>query len=1081
MVRRALFAMLLTLFTGCLLQAQTVTGSFTGTVFDASGAAVNGAQVTVTNDSTNFSATVVTNSSGDYTVTNLQPGTYKITIAVAGFQTSIIRQAVLLINQTARNDVHLKVGSAVETVSVDADPPLISTDTPQLSTVLDSHAVNRLLVNGRTVDQLLTTTSGNTSDGSSSSTPTLSGSLRWGGVYFTVDGGTYNDVGNGSAAYSYATNLTTLPSLDNIEEVKVESNLANAEYEGAAAISVVTKSGSNTFHGSLVEFNRNRALAAYNYFAARGSRKPTFNRNEFGGTIGGPIIKNKTFFFGNYEGYLQRQASYDNATVPTAAMRTGDFTALLALPKPIVLTNPATGQPFPQNNVITSGGASIDSRAQSLLSYYPTPTNTSVLATNFTQAVATKYNVYRYSVKLDQMVGHSHALSAGASYSDGNPYFVALGTPANYGNWSNAGYITQSAFVRDVYTINPTLVNEARFGYFSHRSIRVGQNTGYDPTTLFPGLFYKAGMIGGLPTISMSDANYSYQSIGDYGGAGHGPQTTLQITDNTTKQLSKHTLKGGVTINFINADVKAGTNSSVLGTFNFRGTYTGNAFADFLLGDIYSDTRAAANIPVNLSYQQYAFYGQDDWKVLPRLTLNYGLRYSFQSVPDEQHGDMTNFDFQTGQLVIRSKNGKLGSGVNQTILGTYPYTTSEQVNWGSQVFNADMKDFGPRLGFAYRVTGDSKTVLRGGYGIFYNFVPVYIGINQLAQSNYPFTLSQTYSSASTSSPSLTMANPFFTTPSVTANPTIYSVDRNVRNTRAQEWNLTVEQELPEQIGLRISYVGNKATQAPWYLYQMNYPTVQEPGAIQPYRPYQPWGTIYGLVTKGAAETNELQVEVTKRYNHGLYLQSSYTWNKSLNNVPVVFGPQNPYNPAADRGLADGIFQQNTFVNATWDLPVHGHGVLGGAVNGWTLAGMATFRGGMPFTPTFTANTQASYAGWLATRPNVVPGANPYAGAKTRTHWFNPSAFSIPAPFTYGNARRNSLIGPAQNLVNLSVQKQFSMMERYHLLFRIDAFNALNHPSFGTPAANISTTSTVGTITSTDQHNREVQIGGRFSF
>jgi hypothetical protein len=1066
----------------CPIVAQTVSGTLTGTVYDANGAALKGAHVEVRDASTNFSISSVTNDTGGYTVTNLQPDTYQITVSMPGFKTSIINNAVLLTNQVARNDFHLEVGGATETVAVNATASVISTENSPIASVIDSHAVDILLVNGRTVDQLLATVSGSTSDGALTSTPNLAGSLRWGGVYYTVDGGTFNDLGNGSAAYSYSTNLTTMPSLDTLEEVKVQTNMANAEYEGGSAISMVTKSGTNRFHGSLVEFNRNRALSAFTYFTSPGSTKPTFNRNEFGGTIGGPIRKDKTFFFGSYEGFLERQASYDVSTVPTNPMRTGDFTALLALSTPIVLTNPATGLPFPTSNVITSGGAAIDSRATALLSYYPQPTaGLTGLVNNFNASIAAKYDTKRISLKIDQILKHNNTLTLGGGYSDGNPYFVARGTPPTYGNWSDAGYITQSAFVRDVAVLSQTLVNEARFGYFSHRSVRVGQNTGYNPATLFSGLYYQAGMIGGLPTLNMNDANYSYQNLGDYGGAGHAPETTLQITDNLTKQLGHHTLKAGLSLNFNAVDSKPGTNSSVLGTFNFDGTYTGNSFADFLLGDVYSDTRAAATVPVNLRYEQYGFYVQDDWKVIPRLTLNYGLRYSFQTVPNEGHGDMTNFDYQTGQLVIRTSGGKMGSGVNQTILGQYPYTTSEAVGWGSQVITADMKDFGPRLGFAYRLTGDSKTVLRGGYGIFYNFIPMYIGINQLAQSNYPFTLSQTFSSATTTTPSLTLANPFFTTPKVTANPTIFSVDHNPKNARVQQWNLTLEQRLPDEIGLRISWVGNKTTQAPWYLYQMNYPVVQTQGAVQANRPYQPWGTIYGLVTKGAAETNELQIEATKRYSHGLYLQASYTWDKSLNNVPISSSPQNPYNPAGDRGLADGVFQQNTFVNASWDIPLRGHGVLGGAITGWTLAGMAQLRGGMPFTPTFTAVTQSSYTGWLATRPDVVPGVNPYAGGGSIKHWFNPAAFTRPAPFTYGNARRNSLLGPHQDVVNLSVQKLWSVREHYKLTLRMDAFNAFNHTSFWYPSANISNTSSVGIITGTDQDNREVQLGGRLTF
>ena len=1067
-----LLTLLLALCYTCL-RAQNITGSFTGTVYDTNGATVVGAAVQAVNAGTGVTLSAVSDKDGNYTFSNLQPGSYTLVFAATGFETVKIAKVVLLVNATAREDVHLKVGSSTETISVEGGAPVISTDDSAIGTVIDQHAMSKLLVNGRTVDQLVATTSGNTGD--SATAPALAGALHWGGTYFTVDGGTFNDMGNGAAAYSYATNLTTLPSTDTVQEVKVQANLANAEFEGGAAVVVVTKSGTNAFHGTLTEFNRNRDLAAFDRFAAAGSTKPTFNRNEFGGTVGGPIYKNKTFFFFSLEEFMQRKAAYDTATVPTALMRTGDFSELLALSTPITIKNPYTGIAYTNNKI-----PSIDSRASTLLGYYPTPTITTSLTNNFTTSVATKYDVQRWNLKIDHTLNAKNALSGGGSYSAGNPYFVALGTPSNYGNWSNAGYITQSLFVRDLTTFTPTLINEARVGYFSHRSIRVGQNTGFSPASLFPGLYYQAGMIGGLPTINMSDANYSYQGISDYGGSGHGPQTTIQVTDNLTKQWGRHTIKAGLVLNFSDVITKAGTNSSVLGTFGFNGTYSGNAFADFLLGYVYSSVRAAPTVPVDLRFRQNAFYGQDEWKVNSQLTLNYGVRYSLQTVPEEQHGDMTNFDFNTGQLVIRTSGGQMGSGVNKTILGTYPYTTSEQLGWGDRVIEPDYADVGPRLGFAYRLTDDGKTVLRGGYGIFYNFIPMYIGINQLANTNYPFTLSQSYSATAGSTPSLTLAAPFTTTASITANPTIYSVDHNLRNTRVQQWNLTLEQELPSNIGLRISYVGSKTTQAPWYLYQMNYPKVQKYGTVQANRPYQPWGTIYGLVTKGASETNELQVEVTKRYAHGLYYQGSYTWDKTLNNVPLAASPQNPYNPAGDRGAADGVYAHTGYINASWDLPAKGNGVLGGVIKGWTLSGMALFHSGLPFTPTFTAVTSSAYTGWLATRPDVVPGMNPYAGAHTMGKWFNSAAFQRPTAFTYGNARRNSLFGPHQTDIHLSLQREWSLFHGIKLMGRMDAFNVLNHPVLYTPAANI-TNSTAGQITSTNQDNREIQFGSKLTF
>jgi len=1074
MFRRHVFG-LLAMFTAlaCLgLRAQTVTGSVTGTVFDPSGSVLADVTITAIHAGTGMAATAVSDKNGNYTIASMQPGTYDVVFTASGFQTEKIQKVVLLVNAVVREDAHLKVGSQSETVSVDGGAPVISTEEASVGTVIDQHAISRLLVNGRTIDRLLTTVAGNTGD--SATAPVLAGALHWGGTYFTVDGGSFNDVGNGAAAYSYATNLTTFPSTDTVQEVKVQQNLAGAEFEGGAGVVVVTKSGTNQFHGSLSEFNRNRAVAAYDRFASAGSVKPPFNRNEFGGTLGGPIYKNKTFFFFSFEEFIQRKAGFDNTTVPTALERTGDFSELLALSTPIVLKNPYTGTAFPNNKI-----PGIDTRAATILSYYPAPTVSGALSNNYHASIATRYNVQRWNLKLDHALNAKNALSGGGSYAVGDPYFVSLSTPPNYGNYDNAGYITQSAWVRNVTTFSPTLVNEARIGYYSHRSIRVGQNRGFSPLSLFPDLYWQTGMIGGLPTFSFSDT-YAYQSIGDYGGSGHAPQTQIQATDSLTKQLGRHTLKAGLNINFIDSIAKAGSNSSVLGTFAFNGTYTGNAFADFLLGYVNSSVRAAATAPVDLRFRQYGFYAQDEWKATSRLTLNYGVRYSLQSVPVEQHGDMANFDFKSGQLVIRTSGGKMGSGVNSTILGKYPYTTSEAIGWGDRVIDPDYADVGPRLGFAYRVTGDSKLVIRGGYGIYYNFMPVYIGMNQLANSNYPFTLSQGYSATAGSTPSLTLAAPFTTTASISANPTIYSVDHNLRNARVQQWNLTVEQQLPGDIGFRLSYIGSKTTQAPWYLYQMNYPKVQTYGVVQPNRPYQPWGTIYGLVTKGAAETNELQVEVTKRFSHGVYYQGSYTWDKSLNNVPLAASPQDPYNPAGDRGFADGTYRHSGFINASWDLPFKASGVLGSVAKGWTLSGVAQFKSGLPFTPTFTAVTSSSYTGWLATRPDVVPGVDPDAGYHTLKQWFNPAAFQRPTAFTYGNARRNSLFGPHQTDIHVSLQREFAVYRNIKLQIRMDAFNALNHPVLYPPSSNVST-STAGLISSTNLDNRQVQFGGKLSF
>jgi len=1049
--------------------AQTVTGALVGTVTDSSGAAVAGAKVTAFDTKTNQSVTVTTASDGSYRIPNLDPDDYRIDVSAAGFQQISIAHTQLLLNATLRNDVQLKVGDTSEKVEVEATAGVISTENSSISSIIDVKAAERLPLNGRTIDRLIIFTAGMTSD--SASAPNLSGSLRWGGAYYTVDGGNFNDLGNGAGAYSYATNLSSMPSTEVVQEMKIESNLAKAEFEGSSSISILTKSGTNAFHGELYELNRNRAYAARDYFARAGTTvKPQLNRNEFGGTVGGPIWKDKTFFFGSAEYLIQRSGRAYTYSVATDAMRSGDFSAVGTI------KDPTTGLPFTGNKV-----SSIDPRAQALLAYYPRAnqagTGAGGVGNNRVDSVGTRYNVQRYTLKLDHRLNAIHTLTAGGTYSVGDPYFVALGTPPGYGNFNNAGYTTQSAFVRDNMTLTNNIFNELRYGYLSHRSVRVGQNTNFDPRTLFPTL-YGPITVGGLPTINMT----GFTALGDYGGSGHSPETTQQLTDNFTWVHGRHTFKTGANVNLNAIAIKNGTNSNVLGTFNFDGRYSGNAFADFLLGDPYSTVRSAPQIPIYAKYQQYGFYGQDDWNITRNLVLNFGLRYSMQSTPTEAHGDFTNFDFTNGKFVIRTVGGKYPVDTNQTTLSLYPgtYVSSEDNGWGSSVLTTDKKNFGPRFGFAYRPFSGDKTVIRGGYGIYYNFIPFFIGIRQLAQLNFPFTLTQSYTASSASTPTLTLANPFPGSGTVTANPSIYSVDRDAKSTRAQQWSLTVEQQLPGMVGFRISYVGNKATQAPWYLYNKNLPAVQRAAAtLQSIRPYQPWSDILGLVTKGGAFTNQMQIEVTKRTGHGLFVQSSYTWNKSLDNVPIVGSPQNPYNPAGDKGLSDGIRAHNFFLNATYDLPFKGQGLLGGVISGWSLAGTSEFRSGAPFTPTFTSTT----VGWYATRADVVPGVDPYAGAHTLSRWFNPSAFKVPSAFTFGNARRNSLIGPKENTVDFSIRKQTHLEGRFNLSLQMDAFNILNHPTFGTPAGNISVASTVGTITGTNGNltNRQVQIGAKITY
>ena len=1040
---------------------QSITGTLVGLVTDPSGAAVVGAQVVVRDFATNQTFQLITGKDGEYRAPNLEPSTYEIKISAPGFSSATLSNVRLLVNATLRDDVKLSMGSESKVVDVSASPDAITTDSASIGTVIDGAQIARYPLNGRTVDRALLFVAGNTSD--SASAPNVGGATRWGGTYYTVDGVPFNDLGNGAAAYSYDSGLSTLPSTETIQEVKVESSLARAEFEGGSAVSIITKSGSNKFHGEIYEFNRNRAYAARDFYTRAGvTAKPELNRNEFGGTLGGPIWKDKTFFFGSAEYFFYRAGKPRNFIVPTDAQRAGNFGTFQIAP------------------------SQFDPRAVAILAYVPHANipNAAAGTNNLTQYYPTKYDLQRYTLKLDHTLNSVHTLTLGGTYSRPNQYFSPNGTPAQYGNYDNAGYQTQSAFLRDNMVFSSNIVNTAHYAYLNHRSIRKGQNANFDPSTLFPGL-YGPFATGGLPTISF---NGLYTGIGDTGGAGYSSEVTQQVLDDFTYVHGKHTFKVGAAVNFNAIAIKAGSsNASALGSFGFTGRYTGDPFADFLLGYANSTARATQQIPNYEKYQQYGFFGQDDWNASSRITLSVGMRWEMQTTPTEANGDFTNFDFASGKFVIRSVGGVLPANVNPTLLAAFPgaYTTSEANGWGSSVLTTDLKDFGPRFGFAIRPLESDKLVIRGGYGIYYNFVPPYIGIRQISQLNFPFVLTQTYTATSSTTPSLTLANPFPGTGSIAANPTIYAVNRDLKNARVQQWNLTVEQALPKDFGVRLSYVGNRATQAPWYVYNKNLPSPMRPlTSLQSGRPYQPWGDILTLVSKGYSNTNQLQVEATKRTGHGLYLQTSYTLNSSLDDVPIVGSPQDPNNPTGDVGTTDGTRRHNFFLTGTYELPIHRHGFGERAVNGWSISSLTQVRSGSPFTATFsipgTVNGQST-VGWYATRANIVPGVDPYAGAHSRTRWFNPAAFSIPAPFTFGTARRNSLIGPNETGVDLSLEKKTKLWENANLLLRFDAFNALNHPNFANPSGNISS-SAVGTFSGTGNvAARQVQIGGKIVF
>ena len=1066
--------------------AQNITGTIVGTVKDSSGAVMPGVKVSLTNTATNQEVSIQTDPSGDFVAPNLSPGAYNVKTEASGFKLNLVEGVRLLANRSVRIEVTLEPGEITQQIEVAASAPVVNSESATIGNVLESQMITTLPLNGRTLDRLIRISAGVTSD--SASNPRVAGSSYWGGIQFNVDGVTYNDSGNGGGAYSYRNGLSTLPSVDSVSEFKIDSNNQKAEFEGSASVTIVSKTGTNDFHGSIFEFNRNKALAAKNA-AATSLPNPPFNRNEFGFTIGGPIIREKTFFYGSYEGLRERFTRTNTLSVGTPAMRNGDFAGL-----PTII-DPLTGQAFANNRIPAER---IDSRAKALLDFVPLPnlpgTGPTGSLSNFVTTVGNISDINRYGVRLDHKFSSKDSLWGSFNYSKGSPYFVAQNFPETYGQWEDGGYQTESLNLTHTHVFTPRTLNELRYGGFYHGSVRRGMNTDYDPRKIFPDL-YGPLPLGGLPRVDIT----SYVQIGDYGGSERGKQFTNQLIDNLTMVRGRHTFKTGFDVANYRVSSPPGAfglltgvaQEAAFGRFTFNGRYTNNnpavaaqpahAYADFLLGYAGFTYRSTPSA-VNLFYQtRYSAYAQDDWQVSSKLTLTFGLRYMVQTSWKERDKAQANLDFATGKLVI--PGDKLPPQASPRLASAYPIVTSAQAGLPDQVLDTDKDNFAPRFGFALRPFGNNKTVLRGGAGFFYNTLPVYIGFRQMGFSNPPFLLAETFEASPGSQPTLTLAQPFPGAGAISPNPSITAVQRDIKNSLSQQWNLTLEREVASNLGVRVSYVGNKTSHLPWYNRSINVPERQVPGALQPVRPYQPWSDILLLAGGGDSTLHQLQLEAVKRFSQGLSFQAEYSWNRSLDNVPIVGGPQDPYNNRADRGNSDQIRRHIFTVAYSYDLPfgpgrafANSPGFVGKLIGGWQLSGITYLRTGQPFSVSFNA----TLPGWFSSRANLVSDPKLSRSERSITKWFDPAAFAVPAPFTYGNSGRNLLFAPGDIVFDASILKDTKINERWRVQFRAEFFNMPNHPNLGGPGTNISVPSTVGRIFGFGDP-RQIQFGLKVLF
>jgi hypothetical protein len=1073
---RVLFLAVLLIALACPVFAQGIRATVTGRITDPSGAVVPNATVSITNTGTNETRRVQTNEEGEYTIPQLPPGEYSLTVEQSGFK-KLVQRFTLETGQGARVDLQLQTGAVTEQVEITAVTPVVSSEDATIGNVVDQKKIVELPLNGRNYLQLALLQ------------PNVFAPAQNSTLGFR---GGFNVAGNSEVANNYildgidnndeTTNQPShTPILDGVREFKVLTGTYTAEYgrQAGGQVIVTTKSGTNSFHGTAWEFHRNAIFDARNFF---GRTKPDFKRNQFGGVIGGPVIKDRTFFFAGYEGQRRGQQEAGVTVVPTAAMRAGDFTGLAAI------RDPLTNQPFPNNKIPANRFNSVGA---GLLALYPAPNTTG--SNNYAATGTGSFNVNQFSGRIDHKLRENMNLFGSYQFADSTEFYPITNPLCSARDVPGFGcdelQRTQHTSLNWTWTITPRLINEARVGYSRFGFFRLQEDREVDVVA-------KLG-IKGLTDAGRTPFNNGAPQIVaagfvTIGGPTNLPQgrhdNTYHYVESMTFTNGNHTMKWG-------ADIRRFLFNSFFtsfgrGSFNFDGRFTGHPIADLLLGAAFQGDRNLGEPFHNSKTFSSGYYFQDDWKLTPKLTLNLGLRYELNLVPIENINKMASFDPTTNTIKVAGGQEAYISG-GQLLL-------RPRADVGRRLWETDKNNFAPRLGLAYRPFGDTKTVVRAGFGSFYNLQIVGNGITPLSR-NSPFRQRQTSGPfAATLRPLPNVADLFV------GNPTIVppGIDPKFRTAYINQWSLGIQRELAQNLVFDISYLGSGGHKLPLgiNINQSVLPSAQciaTPAAagcsVNARRPFQGFGAITGGFVSSAGNSNYhgLTLRIERRFTNGLSFLSSYAWSKSIDDGSGIStgsdssgGAQNARNLRAERAASDYDVGHRWVLSYVYDLPFGGgkrfapsNKVAGYVLSDWQMTGILTMQSGRPFT-VITGNDQSATGGAASDRPNIIGDwrvENP-----TPTRWFNPCtrlangnlrncqpgdtpAWQQNAAGTFGNAGRNILRGDGLHNFDIGVQRFFRIVEGHQLQFRAEMFNLTNHPNFFFPTASLASAA-FGTIT-----------------
>ena len=1042
-------------FAGVLAWAQVDTGTVSGLVTDKSGAVIAGAVVTVTQQSTNIQTALRSNGTGFYSAPSLRPGAYVVTASHEGFRPQKSKPFDVRVQDRVEVNFQLDIGAASAEITISATAPLLESETSSLGHVVEEKTIHELPLNGRNFIQLATLGAGTLpSTRTAERDNFVSNGARPIQNSYLLDG---IDNKNRILGFDKSSSQIVQPIIDAIQEFKVQTSTFSAEFGQAAGgvVNVTMKSGTNNIHGNLFEFLRNSRMDATPYFQPAGGGKPIFIQNQFGATLGGPVIKDRTFFFGSWQTSREVNAAPQIGSVPTEAMQQGIFSKRV--------NDPITKLAFPNNQVPLSR---FDPVAQKLVKLYPAP-NLPGEVRNFFYNPKESVNSNAYNLRVDHRFSAKDFAFMRLSQNTGeNRLPTTLPEPANQSG--SISLNSRSWVFSETHALTPTIVNEFRYGFIFTHNVQ----------DLFGArLFDQYGIIGALNEPRIKGLpNFTINSMSNLGtaapgaapiaatGSGNFPSDKSgkihQLLDNISWVKSRHTLKFGMDLQRVTQFIYA-TNSA-RPTMTFNGTYSGIGLADFLLGYVQTANTSQQQLDTILQ-NVYQFYAQDDWKITSKLTLNFGLRYELSTPFRENKDKQSNFVLDAGpcylQLVQASDASRCGVG--------------------RELVHRDYNNFAPRVGLAYQL--NPKTVVRSGFGVFFGRDEV-IGITRRLNSNPPFVTSATYT-GDQNKPAFLLATGFPANALTLSGGStdVNSFPFNFSTPYVIQWNFNAQRELPKGFVAQLSYTGSEAHK----MFEVVNVNQAFPGTgdVNARRPYKGFSNIQYYAPLVNSNYHALLGKLERRFTNGMSVLASYTYGHSIDdgrsgNDQNDPNPQDARNLAAQRGSSNFDVRHRLALSGLYQLPFgKGPGALAKITRNWQTSGIFSTQTGQPFTVTSNVDPTATGA---AARPDRIRDGSLPAEQRSVNRWFDATAFTVPTCACFGNSGRNILRAPGFINLDFSVMREFHFLERFRFQFRGEGFNLMNHPNLGLPNSSIGNAA-VGNIGSVVNSERQMQLAVKLYF